>query len=113
MATLPDIVVSRGSNLRERVRVKKAKLGDGYTQVATDGINHIEMTYEAKWETRLLTELATLVDFLRARGGVKVFAFTVPGEATPRQWRCEKWSETRISAQYGNLTATFIEDYSL
>lgn len=112
--TLPAISPSMGSGLREKTRLLRVRLGDGYEQVATDGLNHIEVTYEAKWQNMPLSELDTLVAFFRARKGVEAFLFTVPGESTPRRFRCEDWQgPVRVSAEIGNLSAKFIQDFGL
>ncbi len=106
---LPDVARDRRSRLSERPRVLEAKFGDGYRQVAADGVNHIDRTFEAVWRAVPIADLDTLVAFFRARGAVEAFEFTLPGETAARLWRCERWREQRVSASHANLTATFRE----
>ena len=112
--TFPDYLPSKGSAPRTRIRVLEKTFGDGYVQTAADGLNAATRSYRAIFDTRLNAEIAEIVTFLTAHGGVTPFLFTVPGDAAPRRWRCKEFSgPTWVSATYSSLTATFIEDYGL
>ncbi len=112
--TFPNYPLSKGSRPSTSARLLKKKLGDGYTQVAADGLNAIEREFRAVFETRPVADITAIDTFLTEHGGHTPFLFTLPDEAVPRRWRCEKWTgPTRVSAGYRSLTATFIEDFSL
>lgn len=110
MAALPAVPMSRGSKPQESTRLLKARFGDGYTQVAADGLNSIEMTFEARWQAAPIADINTLVTFFRTAAGVQSFTFTIPGEANARTWRCEQWTgPDRLSSTHANLSARFVE----
>lgn len=61
-------------------RVRKAEFGDGYVQVAKDGINSSTVKYELTWPVLSLADAATIKAFFDARGGYEYFYYTVPGD---------------------------------
>lgn len=109
----PAIPLSRGSQLSTRIRVLEKSLGDGYTQVAADGINHIEYTYKAVFEARPNADIDRIVRFLVEHGGVTPFRFDPPDAPAGLRWRCARWAgPTRVSATHQSLTATCIQDFA-
>ncbi len=110
--TFPAILLSRGSGLETRVRTLSKSLGDGYVQVAADGINNQPRSYRAVFDTRAVAEIDQIVEFLAARGGVEAFLFDPPDAPAGLKWRCERWQQRWVSATHRSLTATFIEDFA-
>lgn len=114
LKNFPDVPLSRGSSPKTKIRVIEKKLGDGYTQVAADGLNAQPISFSAKFTTRPTGEIKKVHDFLTMHAGVVPFIFTLPGEAAARQWRCKSWTgPTWVSSTHRSLSATFIEDFSI
>ena len=114
MQTFPSYPLSKGSGVKTRARVLEKTLGDGYTQAAPDGLNHLSLTFTAVFAVRPVAVINEIHQFLRTRGGHQPFLFTLPDEAEARKWRCKTWTgPTWVSAAYRSLTATFVEDFSL
>lgn len=109
----PDIVPSRGSQADVRTRLVKASFGDGYVQAAADGLNPLEKSYRFELRAAPEAELDTVLEFLEARGGHEPFTFQPYGYAAAVKWRCEQWTEIDwISPTHGNLSATFVRDFT-
>lgn len=111
METFPDHPVSAGSDWIERAGVIEKRLGDGYVQTAGDAPDNLDREYRAVFQARGKADIDDIDIFLRAHGGHREFAFTVPGEAASRTWRCEDWDREQVSAAVDvhNLTARFLE----
>ena len=110
--TFPAILLSRGSGLETRVRTLSKSLGDGYVQIAADGINHLPHRYRAVFDVREVADIERIVAFLTARGGVEPFAFDPPDAPAGLKWRCERWQQRWVSATHRSLTAEFLEDFA-
>jgi len=109
MLSLPDIAPSHSSRLTERVRLREATFGDGYVQVAADGINNTQREYRVEWRGAKRTDADALISFFRQLEGLGGFAYTLSDESAARTWRCKVWSRQRISASHDTVTANFIE----
>ncbi|MHB2165731.1 phage tail protein [Alsobacter sp. R-9] len=109
----PPLPPSVGLKRRPEVKLLKAEFGDGYTQIARDGINHIRMTVELQWDALTATQAVLILNFLEERGGDQAFLYTPPGFSTARKWRCEEWEDTAISANgYRSVRAVLREDFN-
>ena len=108
---LPAVPLARASRLHVRPRLVRVTFGDGYVQVAPDGLHAIDRSFDARWEAAPLADLDQLVRFFEARGGFEPFAFTAPGDSA-RVWRCEDWrGPRRLSPTHGSLQARFVEHH--
>jgi phage-related protein len=56
-------------------------------------------------------KMKVLTDFLENRKGYAPFTFTVPFEATPRQWICDTWQVDYPYGLHQTLTAQFTENF--
>ena len=86
-------------------RVRKASFGDGYTQVAGDGIN--PRTQE--WNLSFIgTEeyIQPILDFLDRMAGTKSFLWKPPLNPLGF-WRCEEYKAVAMGGDNYTLTATF------
>jgi len=61
----------------EQYRVLGAQFGDGYKQMAGDGINNVVQSWPLQF-TGSAAYITEIRDFLRAHGGVKPFLWTPP-----------------------------------
>lgn len=94
-------------------RVLKSDFGDGYVQKAGDGINSIRRTWPLTWSNITNAEAKTITDFLEAKGGYTPFYWTPPRTTTPLKWTCAAWTSFPNDANRMDVTATFIQDFSL
>ncbi|MBV4486952.1 phage tail protein [Pseudomonas sp. SWRI153] len=86
-------------------RLKSAKFGDGYQQVAADGINNKSQSWPLAFvgdEARI----KAIVQFLDRHAGATPFYWTAPlGE--PALYRCKGYQPTPMGAGLFTLAATF------
>lgn len=88
----------------ETARVRTAQFGDGYKQVAQDGLNPVT----GSWPITVggaSTDVRAARDFLRARAG-QSFYWTPPGDVQGL-WRCVQWTIKPDGGIAFTLTATF------
>ena len=102
---------SAESQMVVKPRILQAKFGDGYTQEAPDGINHLLRTWQVYFKNRTTTECDAIEAFLVAQAGYLPFDWTPPNGAAGK-WKCglpNGWTRTRHSGQVGSITCTFEE----
>lgn len=90
-------------------RVRSAQFGDGYTQVAGDGINTETQSWDLSF-TGDFDYVSRIVSFLRLHGGVTSFIWSPPLGA-PSLWRCAEFKPTALAAQKYTVTATFTQSF--
>ncbi len=114
---LPSVGLSRGSGPAVAMKLRKARLGDGYEQVAADGQNNVQHRFRCVWRGISATDAEALEDFFNARAGYESFLSpspAPPGMGTDRQWRCERYTgPTWVSATTRDMEAELVEDFSL
>ena len=98
----PDIE----STVSHEPRIREAKLGDGYSQRAQDGMNADMQTWSVKFSGRSLAEGQAIDAFLSTQGGVTAFDWTPPGGSAGK-YLCKKWSRTFGSMSAQTVTGTF------
>ena len=109
----PPLPPSVGMKRKPEIKLLKAEFGDGYTQIARDGINHIRQVVELQWDALAAWQANAILAFLEARGGDQAFFYTLPGFSTPRRWTCQEWEDTAISANgYRSIRAVLREDFN-
>lgn len=87
----PSIRPTSGSQFAPKVNVLKAEFGDGYTQGAPNGLNHIKETISLKWDGLTEAQLIELRTVFEERGGYQPFYYQPRGFSSPLKWICEKW----------------------
>jgi phage-related protein len=92
------------------LKVKKSQFGDGYQQVAADGINNQSESWPLTFRGSEAA-IRPIKDFLVARGGAQSFYWTPPlGDQA--LWICETYSLTPLGGGMYTLTATFEQFFS-
>ncbi|MDH0745728.1 phage tail protein [Pseudomonas sp. GD03842] len=87
------------------MKTKKAQFGDGYKQVAADGINNRSETWPLTFRGSE-AYIKPIKQFLLDRGGSQSFYWTPPlGEQS--LWTCETYGITPLGGGMYTLTATF------
>jgi phage-related protein len=115
-AQFPDqVCVSLTSPKKVLERELRSNFGDGYTQVAPDGLN--SQMCEAVIKTRLLSgaQLTAFQSFLSTVGTTAPFTFTFPGDAVQRVWTIKSGSikEIAVSTDAISYELTIEEDFRL
>jgi phage-related protein len=108
----PPIAPSVGAKITREVRLLEASFGDGYTQVARDGTNHIRQSYELTWEALSADQAGAIITFLDQQGGDMAFLYTLPGKAQMR-FTCKQYQETLTSGGWHSVTATLKQSFNL
>ncbi|WP_426817931.1 phage tail protein [Winslowiella sp. 2C04] len=90
-------------------RVRKAQFGDGYAQVAGDGLN----TRSQEWALNFVGDEAyiqAIREFLDRMGGIRAFQWKPPLYPLGL-WRCEEYKPVALGAGKYSLDATFIQAF--
>lgn len=109
----PPVPPSPGTGNQPEVKLLEAEFGDGYTQSAPDGINHIRRVLNLKWEMLSPAQCDQIVAFLTARGGSEPFLYTPSDELTPVKWTCKKWGDERLKNGLRSVNAEFRQSFLL
>lgn len=106
---LPEFTwcVSPNMTVNEEQRLRVAQFGDGYEQRAPDGINTKLRTFSVSL-TRKTNDIFDIINFLRDRGSLEEFIWTIPDEEEIVLVRCTRWSRTLIN-NATTINATFKE----
>lgn len=96
-----------GARVTREPRVLSARFGDGYEQRVADGINTQPRTWELTFQ-RAAADIATILAFFEAKGGVTSFTWTPEGESEVRVL-CRRWSRGYVAPGAGAVSATFEE----
>lgn len=90
--------------------VRSIQFGDGYTQVARNGINNRSQNWNLTFTgtEEFIDEIKT---FLDARQGYQSFAWEPPGESLGL-YRCSSYNPTALGAGLFEMTATFTQAFA-
>lgn len=108
--TMPTILSEK--ILRSVVRNRKgnmleAQFGQGFRQVARDGINSSIDLYKLEFAMLEGATRIAMLDFLQTFWYDKIFLWTPLGEPTPLKWRIDKDSITEIPVSSSATTVSF------
>ncbi len=109
----PSPAPSQGTEDKPKFKLLKADFGDGYTQVARDGVNHIRRVLTLNWDLLTPTQANAIWSFLIAQGGDTPFYYTPSDESTPLKWTCIEPSMKRIEGGMRSISATFEQSFNL
>lgn len=90
----PPIAPSPGSSQKPEMKILRADFGDGYSQSAGDGMNHVRKVFDLKWDALTDDQAATIEAFLERHGGTKPFRYQHPRASAPLKVTCEEWERT-------------------
>ena len=100
---------SVGSSLKPEISLFRADFGDGYSQAAPRGLNHIRRVASLRWDVLTRAEKNAIEAHFVERGGNKSFRYTVPGDTSERRYTCDDWNITTIGGSLFAIEATFRE----
>ncbi|MBC3811328.1 phage tail protein [Undibacterium aquatile] len=98
-----------GANTDIKYRTLSAQFGDGYSQVAPDGINNTDISVQLSWIGKT-AEVLPIVNFLNEKGGVQAFYYTPP-LGVRGTYRCKSHQVKSDGAGIHTITATFERGY--
>jgi len=107
----PDF--ASGVDVRVKPRVLKAEFGDGYEQIAGDGLNNMPMEGTLTWSSLTTSQADAIVAFFVARQGFEAFEYTLPWESSARKWRCGEWQRSPAEYDTYRVQATIKETFVL
>lgn len=119
MAEIFDFAVRAEPSGQRLYRTIKAPFGDGYTQVAPDGINTNQDSWNLSARGYLVggtgcgstgQDVRGIMDFLDARNGAEAFGWVAP-DGLDAMWLCEGYSITKDAPNIATLTFTFYRTY--
>lgn len=91
-------------------RVRTVQFGDGYAQVAGDGLNADRQSWPLTF-TGAADEIRPIRDFLRRHGGHRSFLWAPPLEGL-QLYRCAGWRLRAHTEDLLTLTATFEQSFA-
>ena len=106
---LPD----EGTRNSPKIRVLRAEFGDGYTQSAPDGLNHILRSISLKWSKLTPTQANTILDFMVGKGGFTPFYYTPSDELVALKWTCPSWTDTKSKGGLVDVSVTLNQSFTL
>ena len=110
MATFPSIVPRFPVEKDIRPDRNIVKLGDGYEQRITVGLNQSAMRLRLKFENITETESDTIETFFAARvTDNESFDFTPPGESASKKYVCDDHKKVIRYANRATITCVFRE----
>lgn len=102
-----DWCVSPDLQVHNEERIIEARFGDGYSQRAKDGIHSLIRTFNVEL-TRKTEDAKPIIEFLRERGQIEAFRWTIPITNETVIVRCTEWTIT-IDNTTIKISATFKE----
>lgn len=83
--------------------------GDGYAQVAPDGLNHVKDMWDVTHSDVDHLVFLDIKAFIRARLNTTPFTWAPPGEDALRSWMCTSFKATPSPSQTWDVTLRFEE----
>lgn len=104
---------SYGSAKTVQPRILETPFGDGYRQTAGDGLNTQVEAWDLTWTVLKPADADTIEAFFVARDGREPFWWTPLRQASPKKFRCTKWSRTVVDGKGDRIAATLVQDFTL
>lgn len=79
--------LDQSSSMKRSFRVKKVEFGNGYEQVAPDGINSVHDEWQVAYPNLTVGERDTVLTALNTVQGWDYLTWTAPGDIEQKKWR--------------------------
>ncbi len=112
LATFSPPIAPSTMKGKPELKLLKAEFGDGYTQTARDGLNHIRKVIHLEWEVLTPAQASAIVGFLEQHGGDLPFIYHSATEPLPLKWTCSEWEEGIARGGVRTITATFRQSFN-
>lgn len=109
----PDPPPSPGTEDKPEFKLLESEFGDGYTQSAPEGLNHIRRVLTLTWDLLLPAQSAAMMTFIRNRKGTDPFYYTPSDETDPVLWTCKDPRDKRLDNGFRSFSATFRQSFQL
>lgn len=98
---IPEKIIDQGE-VDIEFKVISMKFGDGYEQIAPDGINNIVEERKVEWAPLTLTEANSVWDIIRTIGAHGLYTWTPCDSTIQKKYRLSdtKVSKTKIGNNY-------------
>jgi phage-related protein len=106
----PPIDPSPGILKNYEMKLLEAEFGEGYTQIARQGYNHIRRKMSLRWDALDRTQRDEIMAFFIERGGDQTFWWQVHDEPEPSKWICKDFSSEHPDGIY-KISAEFLESF--
>lgn len=107
-----DKYTAGGVEINPKKRVLSAKFGNGYGQVAEDGINSDESVYNITWENVPLKDAEIIFRFLAPKLNIIPFQIDIPSVGMV-QVKCAEVKRTYTDNFVNSITAQLQRDYTI
>jgi phage-related protein len=101
-----------GVEITPQRRVLSARFGGGYSQMAEDGLNADESTYNITWENVPEKDADEIYNFLLAKLMITPFLIDIPKVGLV-QVRCKNLRRAYTNHIFNSITAQLQRDYTL
>ena len=110
-ALFTDPKPSQSSNQSRKFRSLIAQFGDGYSQIAPDGINYQSDTWQLVYENLNQTDTNTVRNFFDTNGPFTSFTWTAPGDSSAKTWRMtpDGYSVVALSGSIYTINVTIMQ----
>lgn len=97
--------ITTNSKKSTKVNLIRATFGNGYKQIANNGLNNEIDTWELQFALLEGTNFTDMNTFIAAAGADQLFAWTPFGETVSKNWRIVKDS---VKITYVSTTSMFV-----
>ena len=95
---LQNLIDDREISITHEYKIFESNLGDGYRQLAANGINNEVRTVSIKYKNLRPSDYKKVMDFVRALKGVTPVYYTVPGEKQQSLWTVDPSFQSQSTA---------------
>jgi phage-related protein len=102
---VPPVRPSPGTGFKPTLKILEAEFGEGYSQPTPDGINHMRLELNLKWDALTEDQMIEIREFFEARKGTEPFYYRPVGYRIALKWTCAEWDGSidgvwRMSAKF-------------
>ena len=105
--------VDPGSASAKTTTPRVLRIGDGYSQRGTDGLNHTGQSMSLDWPALSSADADTIEAFFNARGGAEAFYYTLPLETTQYKWTNGPIQRNYLGGDLVRLSVPLTQEFDL
>ncbi len=103
--------IDESSSMKRTFRVKRVEFGNGYEQVAPDGINSSRDEWSVVYRNLTSAERDTLLNVLNAAQGWDYISWQAPGDAASKKWRINNEYSMSTNGNLWSVTVPLLQVY--
>lgn len=97
------------STQKPEFKLLEAEFGDGYSQSAPDGMNHIRQVATLSWDVLNVAQADYIENWIVTHKGTDPFLWRLSDDPVVRKWTCKDYSRKRGTPN--SITATFRQSF--